>query len=201
MRAIGKRVHHEPGIDAGAEHGDLRLLRPLVDLPRLTDVRVTGIRQLLGRRDDRRFRLQDRLDLRQDFLDRRTGAQDHDVRLARLERLRGVGRHLDAEPARQTRHVAEIASDHRRIDVDAGDDLESRPPGHLLEDGCADRTQAKVHHADVRHRRIIPVAFLYAAEAMMALMPSASSDSTCSSSSAMARTAPRFFATIWRAVS
>ena len=37
--------------------------------------------------------------------------------------------------------------------------------------------------------------------AMMALMPSESSDSTTSSSSAIARTDDRCFATIWRAVS
>ena len=49
-----QRVHREAGVDAGAEHRDLRLLRQRVNLPRLADVRVAGIRQLLGRRDDRR---------------------------------------------------------------------------------------------------------------------------------------------------
>ena len=33
-------VHRETRIDAGAEHADLRFLRPRVNLPRLADVRV-----------------------------------------------------------------------------------------------------------------------------------------------------------------
>ena len=98
VSAIGSASIAKPGIDAGAEHGDLRLLRPRVNLPRLADVRVAGIRQLLGRRDDRHLRLEDRLDLRHHLLDRRARAQHDDVRLRRLQRLLRIVRHLDAEP-------------------------------------------------------------------------------------------------------
>ena len=72
-----------------------------------------------------------------------------DVRLRRLQRLRGVARHLDAEPLRQADDVAEIAADLRRIDVDGADDLESGTRGHLLDDRGADRAEPEVHDFDV----------------------------------------------------
>src|SRR5690348_2487923 len=50
-------VHREAWIDAGAEDGDLRFLRQRMDLPRQLDLRVAGIRELLGRGNDRHLRL------------------------------------------------------------------------------------------------------------------------------------------------
>src|SRR5581483_8759225 len=147
-----QRVHREAGVDAGAEHGDSRLLRHRVDRARLPDVRVARIRELLGGRHDRRLRFQDRLDLRHHLLDRRARAEDDDVGLSFLQRLRGVARHLHVQPARQADDVAEIAIHFGRIDVDRADDLESRPRGDLLDDRGADRSEAEVHYANIWHK-------------------------------------------------
>src|SRR5579871_1844305 len=147
-----QRVHREAGIDAGSEHGHFRFLRQRVNRARLPDMRVAGIRQLLRRRDDGRLRLEDRLDLRHHFPDRRAGAKDHDVRLRFLERLRGIARHRDVQPLRQPDDVAEIAVDLRGIDVDGADDLEPGTRGHLLDDRGADRAETEVHNADIWHK-------------------------------------------------
>src|SRR5207237_206556 len=60
---------------------------------------------------------------------------------------------FDAEAPRQTHHVAKIAPDLRRIDVDGPNRFESGPLRHLLDDRRSDRTESEVHHANVRHKR------------------------------------------------
>jgi hypothetical protein len=122
-----------------------------VDLAGVPDMGVTGIRELLGRRDNRRLRFQDRFDLRQNLLEERAGAEDHDVGPARLESLGRIFRHFDAETAGETAHIAQIASHFGRIDIDAADDLEPGPRRDLLENGCADRAQTEMQHANVGH--------------------------------------------------
>src|SRR5207249_5290978 len=131
-------------------------LRPLVNLPRLTNMRVARVRKLLDRRHNRLLRLQNHFDLRHDFLDRRTGTQHHHVGLGRLEHSGRLVGNLYADPSAQADDVAQIATDLGRVDVDATDDFEPRTRGDLLDDGRPDRTQPEVHDANVGHNlRII----------------------------------------------
>ena len=121
-----------------------------MDLRRLTHVRVNGIRELFGRRDDWHFYLQNRLELRQHRLHRRVRAQHDDVGLHLLQPGR-VRFDAHADAAAQPGHLAEIAPCFRRIAVDAADDLEARTLRDLLGDGRSDRTETEVHDADAWH--------------------------------------------------
>src|SRR6266508_4542760 len=148
-----QRIHREPGVHAGAEHADFRLLRHRVNLPRQPNVRVTGVRQLLGGRHDRGLRFEDRFNLRHHLLDRRARAEDHHISLGGFQCLGRIGGHLHAKALRQTDHVAQVAADLDGIDVDGADYLESRTCGDLFDDGGPNRSKPEMHHANVGHSR------------------------------------------------
>ena len=75
-----QRVHREAGVDAGAEHRDLRLLRQRVNSAARAGCACSpDTTAPRSSRRSARLRLQHRLDLRHHLLDRRAGAQHDDV--------------------------------------------------------------------------------------------------------------------------
>src|SRR5262245_16746204 len=77
----GQCVHDEAWIDAGAENGNLRFARHLIELLREPAVARRRVRKLLSRRNHRKTQLHQLLELRQYALERRRCAKDRDIRL------------------------------------------------------------------------------------------------------------------------
>ena len=123
-----QRVHHEAGVDAGAEDGDLALLRQLVDLAREAAAGPVGyasssVVETIG---TRRFTMAATCGT--SLRDRRAGAEDGDVRLGRPDHRVDVVGHLQAQLAAEFGDVAEIAPDLARIDIDRPDGVSPLRP-------------------------------------------------------------------------
>ena len=125
-----------------------RALGQRVDLLRHVAVAPDRIRQLLGRGHDRHFQLEDRLELRQDLLERRAGAEDRDVRTHGLDGARDVVGHFHLEPAPDPADLAQVATGLGGIDIDGADNRQALAGRHLPDDARADGPESDMHHFD-----------------------------------------------------
>ena len=150
VSVIGSASIAKPGIDAGADDGDLGFLGEGIDLLGERAVLADGIRQLFGRRDDRDLLFEHPFNLRHHLFQRRAGAEHRDVGLAALDRARHIVGDANLELAVEADHLAEIEADLGAIDVDRADNLKPSTRHDLARHGCADRTQP-VHQDSNRH--------------------------------------------------
>ena len=143
-------VHREAGVDAGAEDGDLALLRQLVDRAREARRRArvgyasSSVVETIG---TRRFTMA--ATCGQHFL-----AIDELVhRMATSGLVAGSRRRASSDTFTRSLRPSSATSprsrpDLARIDVDAGDDSETWTRGHLPEDGGANGAQSEMRDAN-----------------------------------------------------
>ena len=132
-------IHHQPGIDAGADDGDPGGARPGVDLPRQLRRREIGVGEILAGRDDVDARRAGRLDDRHHLGDAREGQHQRDVG-AGQRRRRASSADLDAAAGPTSATSPASRPDEGRI-VGAGE-LERRASADRLQHLAPDRAEA-----------------------------------------------------------
>ena len=146
----GKPIENEPGIDAGAQQGDLPALRDSIEP--LGDLRVPEprIRQLLTRGDDGEAGGERLRQLALDAVQAAAGRVQEHGALRLLQCRRGIGSNRDLRSG-SIDDVGQLAPDALRIEVDGCHDFQLG----LGEHGAGDQSPdgAEPHQHDLRRQR------------------------------------------------